>query len=261
VTFHGSVAQGLNMTNFYDQMTPFYHLVFQDWNASVRRQGEQLAAVIEAEWPSSRKILDVSCGIGTQAIGLALRGYSVSASDLSEMAVERAKQEARNRNAEVSFSVCDMRDAHAHHGTAFDVVVSGDNSLPHLLTDEEILLALRQMTACVPAGGGCLVTIRDYEREERGKNLVKPYGVRVENGNRYLLFQVWDFEGERYDLTFFFVEENLATGQIRTHAMRSKYYAISTSRLCELMQLAGLRNVRRLDGVFYQPVLVGTRAA
>ena len=50
------------------------------------------------------------------------------------------------------------------------------------------------MTACLSAGGGCLITVRDYEREERGKNLVKPYGVRVENGKRYLLFQVWDFE-------------------------------------------------------------------
>jgi len=249
------------MPDFYDQLTPFYHLVYRDWDASVRRQGEQLAAVIEAEWPSSRKILDVSCGIGTQAIGLAMHGYSVNASDLSEKAIERARQEARNRNAEVSFSVCDMRDAHAHHGTGFDVVVSGDNSVPHLLTDEEILLALTQMTSCLAAGGGCLITVRDYEREERGTNLVKPYGVRVENGHRYLLFQVWDFEGERYDLTFFFVDENLATGEVETHAMRSKYYAISTHRLCGLMQQAGLRNVRRLDGVFYQPVLVGTRAA
>ena len=72
---------------------------------------------------------------------------------------------------------------------------------------------------------------------------------------------MWDFEAEHYDLTFFFVEENLATREVKTHAMRSKYYAISTHRLCELMQQTGLRNVRRLDGVFFQPVLVGTKAA
>ncbi len=249
------------MTDFYDQLTPFYHLVYQDWNGTVHRQGEQLSALIKSEWPPSRKILDVSCGIGTQAIGLAMQGYSVSASDLSEKEIERAKQEAHYRNAEVSFSICDMRNAHAHHGPGFDVVVSGDNSLPHLLTDEDIVLALKQMTACLSAGGGCIITVRDYEREERGKNLVKPYGVRVEHGHRYLLFQVWDFEGEHYDLTFFFVEENLATREVKTHAMRSKYYAISTHRLCELMEQVGLQNVRRLDGVFFQPVLVGTRAA
>ena len=249
------------MTNFYDELAPFYHLVYKDWNASVHRQGEQLSALIKAEWPSSRKILDVSCGIGTQAIGLAMQGYAVSASDLSEKMIERAKREAHSRNVEVSFSVCDMRKAHVHHGSGFDVVVSGDNALPHLLTDEDILLALRQMTACLSEGGGCVITVRDYELEERGRNLLKPYGIRMANGYRYLLFQVWDFEGEHYDLTFFFVEENLATQEVRTHSMRSKYYAISASRLCDLMQEAGLRNVRRLDGVFFQPMLVGTKGA
>ena len=121
--------------------------------------------------------------------------------------------------------------------------------------------ALKQMAACVSIGGGCLVTVRDYESEDRGKNLVKPYGVRIEDGHRYLLFQVWDFEGEHYDLTFFFVVENLSTREVETHAMRSRYYAISTGRLCELMREAGFHDVRRLDGVFYQPVLVGTRVA
>jgi SAM-dependent methyltransferase len=249
------------MTDFYDQLTPFYHLIHQDWNASIARQGEQLSSIIQAAWPSSKKILDVSCGIGTQSIALAMQGYTVCASDLSAKEIERAKHEAQARKLEVAFSVCDMRSAYAHHGPGFDVVVSADNSIPHLLTDADILLALKQMTACLSAGGGCLITVRDYAREERGKNLVKPYGVRVENGKRYLLFQVWDFEADHYDLTFYFVEENLSSREVKTHAMRSSYYAISTKRLCELMQEAGLQNVRCLDGAFYQPVLLGTKAA
>ena len=249
------------MASFYDQLAPFFHLIYADWNASVRRQGEQLSAIIADEWPGSKKILDVSCGIGTQAIGLALQGLSVSGSDLSEKEVERARQEAGKLGVEVDFSVCDMRGAFAHHGPGFDVAVSCDNSLPHLLTDADLLLALKQMASCVPVGGGCLITVRDYAREERGLNLVKPYGARVENGHRYLMFQVWDFEGDCYELTFFFVVENLATREVRTHAMRSTYYAVTTDRLCELMKQAGLTNVRRLDGAFFQPVLIGTRAA
>ncbi len=249
------------MTSFYDQLAPFYHLVYPDWKASVRRQGEQLAAVIAAEWPGSKTVLDVSCGIGTQAIGLAMQGFSVRASDLSEKEVERARREAGGSGVHIDFSVCDMRNALAHHGPGFDVVVSCDNSLPHLLTDQDLLLALTQMAGCVAVGGGCLVTVRDYDKEERGRNLVKPYGVRIEDGHRYLLFQVWDFEGDRYDLTFFFVAENLSTGEVKTHAMRSSYYAVTTGRLCELMEQAGFKSVRRLDGVFFQPVLVGTRAA
>ena len=42
--------------------------------------------------------------------------------------------------------------------------------------------------------------------------------------------------------------------------MRSRYDTISTARLCDLMRVAGFRDVRRVDDVFYQPVLVGSKA-
>ena len=76
-----------------------------------------------------KSVLDVSCGIGTQAIALALNGYAVTGSDLSKNAIKRAAEEAAKRNVDTEFSVCDMREAHAHHGTGFDVVVSADNSI------------------------------------------------------------------------------------------------------------------------------------
>lgn len=189
------------MADFYDRLAPFYHLIFPDWHASVRRQGEQLAALIASEWPGpQRKLLDVACGIGTQAIGLALQGHAVTASDLSVNEVHRLRHEAALHGVAIAASVCDMRQAHVHHGSGFGAVVCADNSLPHLLTDD-VLLALQQMLACLAVGGGCVVTVRDYEREARGRNLGKPHGVRVANGKRYLLFQVWDFEGDLYDLS------------------------------------------------------------
>lgn len=249
------------MDEFYNELAPFYHLIFQDWDRSIQRQAEQLSSLIETEWPGSKNALDVSCGIGTQAIALALQGYSVAGSDLSINAINRAKEEAANRGVDIAFSVCDMRDVHAHHGTGFDVVLSADNSIPHLLSDDDLLIAISQIHECLSIGGGCVITVRDYEAEDRGKNLVKPYGVRIENGRRYLVFQVWDFEGDFYDLTFFFIEEDLSTKEVISHTMRTRYYAVSTFRLCALMEQAGFQHVRRIDGVFYQPVLVGTRAA
>jgi len=69
-------------------------------------------------------------------------------------------------------------------------VISCDNSIPHLLSDDDILAALREMHACLRSGGGCLLTMRDYDREERGKGIVKPYGVREVGDKCYLVFQV-----------------------------------------------------------------------
>ena len=134
------------MTNFSDQLTPFFHLVYKDWNASVHRQGEQLSALIKTEWSSSKKSLDVFLRHRNSSHRTCNARVLRYRFDLSEKAIERAKQEAHCRNVEVSFSVCDMRKAHVHHGSGFDVVVSGDNSLPHLssvptLFEEEQLLS------------------------------------------------------------------------------------------------------------------------
>ncbi len=248
-------------SSFYDRLTPFYHLIHQDWNASIQRQGEQFASLIERYWPGSRRVLDVSCGIGTQALALAQRGYEVVGSDLSYEEVKRADVEAKKRGLVIPFSVADMRDAASHHRDRFDVVISADNSVPHLLKDADIRVAMQQMYACLKRGGGCIITVRDYDLEPRGVNIVKPYGARVEGDRRYVLFQVWDFEGEYCHITFFFVEEDLGTLKVRTHAMRSQYYAVSTTTLARLMSEVGFENVSRLDDVFYQPVLIGTRVA
>jgi SAM-dependent methyltransferase len=245
--------------DFYDTLTPLYHLIHQDWDASIHQQGDQLTNLIEANWKGSRKVLDVSCGIGTQALALSLKGYEVVASDLSEKEIARAKREAEKRGLNIHFLVADMRHTYAHHGGGFDVVVSADNSLPHLLTDEEILSALKQMYRCLKPGGGCILTVRDYDSEPKGTNIVKPYGVRIEGDKRYLLFQVWDFEGGHCNIAFFFVEEDLNSKITTTHVMRSKYYAISIITLMALMREAGFNAVRRLDDIFYQPALLGTK--
>ncbi|HKV08796.1 MAG TPA: class I SAM-dependent methyltransferase [Thermoanaerobaculia bacterium] len=246
--------------SFYDDFTPFYHLIFQDWDASIARQGEQLKRLVEAEWPGHETVLDVSCGIGTQSIALARQGFQVTSSDLSPAAVERAGRESAERGVSISFSVCDMRNAYACHGGGFDLVISCDNSVPHLLDDGEILRACREMYVCLRPGGGCLISVRDYDQEPRGRNLVKPYGVREENGKRYLPFQIWDFEGENYyDFTLFLVEEDLSSREVKTHTLRSRYYAVSPNRLLGLLEEAGFQKVAWRDEGYYQPVLIGTR--
>jgi SAM-dependent methyltransferase len=250
------------MSAFYDELAGLYHLIFPDWNASIERQAGQLASIIQERWGvRAQTILDVSCGIGTQALGLAARGFAVTASDLSAGAIARASVEAQHRGVSIDFSVCDMRAVHDHHGRQFDVVISCDNSVTHLLNDDDLLSALRQMHACTRPGGGCLLTVRDYDREERGTGLVKPYGVREEAGKRYVIFQVWDFRGPIYDLAMYFVADDRASSEIITRVMRTQYYAVGTDRLLALMRTAGFTRVERLDGRFYQPVLVGDREA
>lgn len=74
----------------------------------MRRQGEVLDGLIRAELGGqSLSILDCSAGIGTQAIGLALCGHELTATDLSPNAIRRASEEAETFGVSIAFGVAD----------------------------------------------------------------------------------------------------------------------------------------------------------
>src|SRR4029453_9309187 len=90
----------------YDEIATLYHLIYRDWNAVIVQQAAALDAIIRQHvGQPPRSILDVSCGIGTQALGLAALGHAVTASDISSAAVERARLEAAQRNLAIDFTV------------------------------------------------------------------------------------------------------------------------------------------------------------
>ena len=249
----------MSAVEFYDRLAPLYHLVYENWEESIERQGKALDSIIRSclgETPQS--ILDVACGIGTQCLGLAALGHRVTGSDLSPAAVQRARREAVSRGMSIDFTVADMRAPNDHRRRDFDVVLCADNSLPHLLSDEEITGALGQFLATLKPGGLCLISLRDYAALERGGVQVKQHGVRSEKGTRWILFQLWEWRGSIYDLHFYFVADDGQSPCV-THVFRSSYYAISIEHLIRLMVSVGFEQVRRINDVFFQPVIAGRR--
>lgn len=251
----------MSVTDFYNRLSPFYHLIYSDWDDSIQRQASQLDSVIRELWDDRIKtILDAACGVGTQAVGLAKLGYHVTASDISPVPLERAREEAAKRGVTISFGLADLRTLSSVHAKTFDLVIACDNSIPHLLTDDEIRTAFREMYRCAAVGGGCIVSVRDYDPAESTGTKVVPYGVRTDAGRRFVVFQVWEYRGSIYDLSMYFVED---TGGLEcmAHVMRSRYYAIPIARLIELMTEAGFAGVRRVDERFFQPLIVGFRGS
>jgi SAM-dependent methyltransferase len=245
--------------DFYSALAPVFHLVYPDWEAAIERQASALDMLIREHWGvASTRLLDAACGVGTQSLGLAKLGYSVTASDIAREAVARASREAEQRGLSIEFAVADMREVSNLHRQPFDVVLACDNSVPHLLSDSDILVAFKQFFHCVRPGGGCIVSVRDYEQEDLSRQQVRPFGVRQSDGSRWLVGQVWDPRPPLYDLTMYFVEDR-GEADCRTRAMRSTYYAVGTAKLVDLMRAAGFSDARRLDGRFFQPLILGTR--
>jgi SAM-dependent methyltransferase len=249
----------VSVSGFYDQLAPFYHLIYPHWEQSIGRQARHLDAVIREFWGDRvHEVLDAACGVGTQAIGLAQLGYQVTACDISPVAVARAQAEASRRGLRMAFSVANMRELSAQYDRPFDLIMACDNAVPHLLSDAEIGLAFREFYRCTKPGGGCILSVRDYAAEEIGGTKVVPYGVRQEADRRYVLVQVWEFEGPVYELSLYVVEDR-GDAEATVQVLRTHYYAVSIDRLIELMGEAGYSGVRRLDGRFFQPLILGTK--
>jgi len=245
---------------FYDNLADSYHLIYPDWRRGVRRQGEVLDGLIRKEMGSgSLSILDCSAGIGTQAIGLALFGHEVTATDLSPNAIRRASEEAGTFGVSMAFGVADFRSLVEQVAGEFDVVISCDNSLPHLLDDEDLLLAARNIRAKLREGGLFLASIRDYDQVLRERPGATVPSVSDSPAGKRVYFQVWDWagDGRTYTVHLFLLNESGGSWEVQHHETR--YRAVLRAELAETLLRAGFRDLiwHMPDASgYYQPLVM-----
>jgi SAM-dependent methyltransferase len=198
-------------------------------------------------------LFDAAAGVGTQALGLAARGYRVVASDLSVNATLRCHSEAHSRDVRLWHAAADLR-ALPFRSSFADAAIACDNALPHLLNQGDLLTAIRELARCVRPGGGVLLSVRDYSPKPPGTVEHHPYGERKWRGMTYLAEQEWHWQRDTYSLIIRFRPRD-GTAPLE---FETTYYAIPVLELLDLMRGAGLLDVQRLDGAFYQPLLLGT---
>ncbi len=168
----------MSIIDFYDELALEYHLIYEDWNRAIEHQGVAIDRLIRSRLPDAQSVLDCSCGIGTQALGLASRGYKVLGTDVSERALGRARLEAIHRGLDIVFIACDVRELETLQGT-YDVVISCDNALPHLLTDDDVAQAFGRFVPNYCLGGSwSLPSATTTRRWSSGQSLSLPESIQ-----------------------------------------------------------------------------------
>ena len=120
------------------------------------------------------RALDVGAGDGRNAIWLATQGWSVTAIDLSTVALERAAERAAARDAQLECIVADWR-GHDFGEAAFELIVV---SFMHPLPDEREALFARVARALVPGGHVFTVGVVLADHGRRGPpDPERPYTV------------------------------------------------------------------------------------
>lgn len=254
-----------SVTQFYDQLARDYHRIFADWKQSVQRSGQVLGCLLAArrgEPPLT--VLDCTCGIGTQAIGLALYGYTVHGTDLSPEAVERARQEAVTFGATLTFGIADVLQLQQQVDGVFDVVLTCDNSLAHFLTDDDLQQALGNMASKIAPDGLFVASLRDYDAILQQKPRAMLPQVSDIDGSRAISFQVWDWlgNGHSYSLNHFIVKQAGEDWETTCNVTRLRAWRRAEVQL--MLARAGLHDIEwhmPAESNYYQPLVTARKAA
>jgi glycine/sarcosine N-methyltransferase len=145
---------------------------------------------------------------------------------------------------------------------AFDVVISCDNALPHLQSDEDLLLAAQNIRSKLRDEGLFLASIRDYDQVLRERPSATMPGVFDTPEGRRIYFQTWDWADDwrTYTVHLFLVGESGDGWE--THHHETRYRAVLREELAEILHQAGFRDVAWQmpdESGYYQPVVTARR--
>jgi SAM-dependent methyltransferase len=96
----------LDPSNYGGAMARLYATGDTPWDTG--RPNPEILRVVEAGGLPGPTLLEFGCGTGTNAIELARRGYRVTAVDLVEIAVEKAREKARRAGVTVDLRQGDL---------------------------------------------------------------------------------------------------------------------------------------------------------
>lgn len=238
----------------YDELVDYYHLIYADWDSAILQQSECLSEALSAFFGNSKmSIHDMTCGIGTQIIGLIQKGYKCTGSDLSREPLLRARRELQSRGLACHIFQADMRRLPELDDPP-DVIISCDNSITHLPTKNDIIECLSNCYR--QAKLGVLLTVRDYAKIDRTE-VFHPYGKRVHREKVFFPFQHWMFGEDYYDIEFFFVEDS--NGSVDVKKFVDRFYLHTVDDIMSCCAEAGFTNSDVVDCGYHQPVIVAKK--
>ena len=118
--------------------------------------------VVEVGDLSPGRVLDVGCGEGADAIWLAQQGWTVTAIDISDVAVGRAREAAERVGVTVEWIIGDAQQTSFPSGS-FELVSLQYPALPKAAGER----AMRTLLDAVRPGGVLLAVYHDLDHEHR----------------------------------------------------------------------------------------------
>ncbi len=234
---------------FYNDIAEKYDLFFSDWKKMMEREMKVIVPVLKEN--KVKTILDCACGTGLQSIGLLKHGFTVLSSDISEDMLEQAVTNAEEFGYKINPIQADFRELDKKLSKKFDAVICMGNSLPHLLTDEEIKKALTNMYALLENKGLLIIEMRNYDEllSKQPKFIpIKLNGEDHERGELVTIFYVLDYLKNVIRFNVIYIIHNIESKENVFEVHSVDYYPLKQDRLVEILEEVGFKNVIIKDG-------------
>jgi len=189
----------MDSLDFYDQLAAVFDAM-TDWEARLEYEGPFLRQLFEAHGVES--VLDAACGTGGHALAFTRWGLEATGCDQSPAMIKLARAKAGAENLDVSFFVAGLSDLAAHAAPRFDAVVCLGNSLPHLLTDDELDAGQAGLTSALRPGGLLVLHNLNYDKRWREQPRFFAVNSSYVKGREVLVWRFADYHVDAQRITF-----------------------------------------------------------
>jgi SAM-dependent methyltransferase len=140
-------------------------------------------------------VLDVGCGSGENALFLAQRGHQVLGVDLVPLAIEKAREKARQRGVELELEVADAL-ALDRLGRTFATVI--DSAVFHVFSDPQRAQYVESLARVLAPGGRYFMLVfSEHEPADwGGPRRIRPSEIEAAFGNGW---RIQSIDEERLD--------------------------------------------------------------
>ncbi len=187
MTEHQQTHQAIS--NFYDGLAPEYDAMTSFEKRFVRDK-PFFRMLIERYKIATA--LDAGCGTGFHSMMLAQLGVKVTAVDLSTVMLERVREHARDLGMDLTLVQAGFDELATTIREPVDAVFCLGNSLPHLLTVNDLSGALENFSSVLKPNGHLFLQHLNYDRilhdRERIQS-IKEFGTKV-----YIRY--YDYDGD-----------------------------------------------------------------
>lgn len=228
---------------FYNQLAATYDL-FIDWEDRIKREDPFFQHVWQERMATS--ILDLGCGTGGHDVYWAEMGYNVVGVDSAKEMIAHARRVSEEKEVDAEFQCLRMTDFANQIQQQFDSVICVGNTLPHLLTEDDVRRLFQQAFKSMKPTGTAVFQLLNYARFLAVKKRDFPVKSRIVDGKEYLFIRAYDYQPGH--IVFNFTVAVKEDGVWTAHSHQVQHFPWQLAQLLPLMRECGFTQVMSYGG-------------